>query len=132
MENGRNIILFDDECVFCNRIMITIFNRDKKGIFYYGSLKTYLSNNPLKDNVSDKKSSIIYIKGSNDYRKSLAILEILYDLGKGYRFIYHLSKLFPIRILDCFYDLVAKNRYRISGKMECRLPSAQMKERIIN
>ena len=74
---------------------------------------------------------IVYIRDGQVFKKSPAVVEIAYDLGRLYKVIGSFLKIIPISVLDFCYDLVAKNRYRISKNMNCAVPTADMRSRIL-
>ena len=73
--------------------------------------------------VEEGLESIIFYEDGTLYYKSTAILKILRSLGG----IWLLSSIFyiiPEIVRDFIYDIIAKYRYDIFGKMDtCRMPN---------
>jgi len=61
------------------------------------------------------QDSIFYIRDSEAFVYSQAVLEIMKDLGGLYKVLYIL-KVFPKSLGDFFYKLIAKHRYKLFGK----------------
>jgi predicted DCC family thiol-disulfide oxidoreductase YuxK len=75
--------------------------------------------------------SVIYQRGNSFYIKSKAILEILKDLGGGWKLLLVFG-IFPKTLLDRIYDYIASHRYRWFGKEEqCPLPTPELKSRFL-
>lgn len=129
------IILFDGVCNFCNSSINFVLDRDHKKKFMFGALQSETGKKLLEENgIAQTKDldSVILIKNNKVYKKSAASLEIAKDLSGGWPLFYVL-KIIPWFIRDIFYDLIAKNRYRLMGKRDaCRMPAPGEKERFLN
>jgi len=76
-------------------------------------------------------NTIVYIRDGEVFTKSLAVNWIAFDLGDRYRLISFFFQIIPVKILDYCYDFVANNRYLISKRVRCVVPSADMRGRIL-
>lgn len=75
--------------------------------------------------------SIVLIKNDSVYIKSSALLKILKDMPKGWRFL-RIGIMLPKGFRDWMYDMVAKHRYKIFGKKdECPIPSVDIQDRFL-
>ena len=75
--------------------------------------------------------SIVYIRANKTYQKSKAVLYILRDL-KGLWQLAFACIIMPAFIADFFYDIIAKNRYKVFGKREsCMIPDNEILERFL-
>lgn len=131
---GNNkIILFDGVCNFCNYWVNFILDRDENDQFKFASLQS-LKGQELLTNFNlpkDDFDSFILINNGKVFEKSKAALNIAKDLG-GILIIFYPLVLFPASLLDFFYDLIAKNRYRLFGKREyCRIPTDNEKQKFL-
>ena len=115
----KRIILFDGICMFCNSSVNTLMKLDAQKIFLYTPLQgKYVQSLHLNPDID----SIIYYEDGNLFYKSTAILKILRSLG-GIWIITNIFYIIPSVTRDFIYDLIAKYRYTIFGKMEsCRIP----------
>jgi predicted DCC family thiol-disulfide oxidoreductase YuxK len=133
MTEQAPILLFDGVCNLCNTLVIFIIRRDKKAKILFSPIQSPagLSLLQSKGYSSERINSIVFIEKTGFFLKSSAVLHIFKVIGGGWSILYGLI-IIPKFILDFFYDLIAKNRYRIFGKSEkCMVPSAEIKERFL-
>ena len=92
---------------------------DRQKIFKYTSVQgEFVKSLDIETGVD----SIIFYEEGILYYKSTAILKIFQSLG-GLWNITTIFYLIPNVIRDFIYDIIAKHRYKIFGKMEyCRVP----------
>lgn len=128
------IILFDGVCNFCNSTINFMIDRDKKGIFKFAALQSEPGREILKKHnifTLTDFDSVILEKDGKLYQKSDAALEIARSMDGLWKLLYGF-KILPKFIRDFVYDLVAKNRYRLMGKMDaCRLPTPELRARFL-
>lgn len=119
MNQKGKIIIFDGICGFCNKSIDILMRLDTQKIFKYTSLQGEF----IKTlNIDPNIDSIIYYEDGTLYYKSTAILKILRSLG-GIWIISNVFYIIPRVIRDFTYDIIAKYRYNIFGKMDsCRMP----------
>jgi len=129
MKYSQKIIIFDGICGLCNKSVDILIKLDRKKQFLYTSLQGEF----IKTlNIEPKIDSIIYYEDGDLFYKSTAILKILRSLGGIWVFA-NLFYIIPRAIRDFIYDLVAKYRYKIFGRMEsCRLPEKGEEELFID
>lgn len=108
------IVFYDASCPFCSKAVRFILRHEKAEILKFSSLqgeyaKEFLSNKGIFE--IDMSTFYFY---NNDvlYTKSTAALRLLPFL-KWYCLFFYLGWLIPRFIRDYFYDIVAKNRYKI-------------------
>ncbi len=117
MISNENIILFDEYCNLCSRLVKFIIKRDKKAKFLFVSLQSARGQSLLKNFglPTDDFDSVVYIMRDKYYLKSSAILHILKELGGIWKLFYILI-IFPTFFRDFIYKIIAKTRYRIFGR----------------
>ncbi len=127
------IIIFDGVCNFCHGAVSFIIKRDSKELFYFSPFQSFKAQKllePFKIKTS-QLDSVILIKDGRCYMKSDAALEIAKELNGIYSYFY-IFKFLPKKSRDYFYDLFAKNRYKMFGKKEqCMVPTQKIKKRFI-
>ncbi|MGM0634925.1 MAG: thiol-disulfide oxidoreductase DCC family protein [Bacteroidota bacterium] len=132
---GKQIVLFDGVCNFCNDSVRFIMKRDQKDIFRYASLQSDLGKKLTQERGIDtsKVDSIILIDPGNAYYiKSTAALEIAKHLKGVYKLL-HVFLYLPQGFRDWIYDFIAKNRYSWFGKMEtCPMPSPEEQDKFLD
>jgi len=123
------LILFDGVCNLCNQAVDFIIKRDNKNSFKFAALQDPAVK-PILEKFRinrDYLDSLILIKGTQIYFRSNAALEIAKKLQQPWPLLYA-GIVVPSRIRDVFYNLIAKNRYRIFGKKNtCRIPNEEEK-----
>jgi predicted DCC family thiol-disulfide oxidoreductase YuxK len=129
-----HVVLFDGVCNFCNASINFIIDRDKNNNFKFAALQSVVGQQMLfQQGVKDTQAmdSVVLIKNNRIYKKSAAALEIVRDLSGLWPLLY-VFKLLPAFVLDFFYDLIAKNRYKIFGRADaCRIPTPQLKQKFL-
>ena len=69
------------------------------------------------------EDSIIYVQDEKVYIYSDAVLEIVKELGGFFRYLYFF-KMFPKKLRDIIYTLIARHRYKIFTQDDrCKLCS---------
>lgn len=129
------IVLFDGVCNLCNGAVNVLLDLDKHKRLKFASLQSEYAKNLIQSKTLEENirgiDSILFWDGREIHIKSNAIIEICDKLG-GFWKILKLSYIIPRPIRNILYDLIAKNRYRLFGKREsCRMPSPELKERIL-
>jgi predicted DCC family thiol-disulfide oxidoreductase YuxK len=126
------IVLFDGDCHFCDWSVQFIIKHDHKGIYYFAPLQSKRAQVLLKKHqISFDLNSLVLIENEEAYIKSTAVLRICRNLHGIWRLFYVLT-LLPKRVLDFFYDIIAKNRYRWFGKKtHCKLYPEEIRKRFL-
>jgi len=116
----QRVVVFDGLCGFCNRSVNLLMKLDRKKRLKYTSLQgEYVKTLEIEPDID----SIVFYEDGALYYKSTAILKILESLG-GMWILINIFYLIPCILRDFIYDIIAKYRYRIFGKMEsCRVPN---------
>jgi predicted DCC family thiol-disulfide oxidoreductase YuxK len=130
---NTQIILFDGVCNFCNSSINFIIDHDPDKHFKFAPLQSDLGQSILKqfNKNTDDFDSVILLKDNRLYQKSDAAVEITKHLSGAWKYLSFFGIL-PTFFLNFFYDIIAKNRYKIFGKTDtCRMPTAELKERFL-
>ncbi|EIF52003.1 thiol-disulfide oxidoreductase DCC family protein [Sulfurovum sp. AR] len=129
VQKKKRVVVFDGVCFFCNKCIDILMKLDKNKTLKYTSLQGAFMKTL---NVEQDLQSIILYEDGALYYKSTAILRILRSLG-GIWILTNIFYLIPKVIRDYIYDLIAKHRYRIFGKMEhCRMPKKDEQDLFID
>ena len=130
---NNEIILFDGVCNFCNATINFVIDHDPEKHFKFASLQSDIGQKILtKFNKNTKDfDSVILLKDNQLYQKSAAALEITKHLSGFWKYL-SVFRILPAFFLNFFYDIIAKNRYKIFGKADsCRMPTPDLKERFL-
>lgn len=131
--NNYELILFDGVCNFCNASINFVIDHDPEKHFKFAALQSEIGQEILmKFDLNTKDfDSVILLKDNTLYQKSEAALEITKHLSGVWKYL-SIFRILPASFLNFFYDIVAKNRYKIFGKTDsCRMPTPELKERFL-
>ena len=132
-------MLYDGACGLCNGLTRFVLEHDRRGLFHFASLQSADARTalePFGSNPDDLTTLYVIV----DYRRPTSML-----LAKGRAAVFVITRLgWPLRaagllgvlpnsILDRFYDVIARNRYRIFGRHErCVMPRLAFRSRFID
>lgn len=127
-----NIVIYDGECLVCNRFVQFLLKIDKKKQLYYTSSDSeYFSKNLSQFKLPRLDRTVWFYSEGVFYDKSDAVIKILTVLGKPYSLAVIL-RFIPWIIRDSVYDFISRNRYRFNRKKTtCIIPDEDQKERIL-
>jgi len=126
------IIVFDEHCLLCNRVVKFIFRNEKKPEFYFTKFNSAYFKTKLRNKYKlTDFNSVILIENGKVFYKSAAAFKIAKSLCYPFKIAAYL-KYFPKFISDYLYDLVADNRYSIFGKTNSCSFEPELSERIID
>lgn len=127
---GNKVVLFDSNCLLCNKTVQFLLRADKKNELTYAALSSKLGESLITEHSLEVDSVVFYNQGSISF-KSNAFLNICKQIG----FPYYLLTVFyiiPSVIRDWLYDLFARNRVHWFGKtLQCLMPSKEISGRVI-
>ncbi len=128
-----HILLFDADCILCNKSVQYILKHDSKKIFQFASLQSdygqnFLKNHNLPLNVY---STVIYLKNEKVYTKSTAAIRAFSALNSFSKSLL-LFLIIPFPIRDFVYNLIAKNRkHFFKNQTSCLIPTEELKSRML-
>ncbi len=129
-----HILLFDSDCILCNKSVQYIIKHDSKKIFQFASLQSkfgqeFLQANNLPLHVY---STVIYLQENKVYTKSSAAIRAFAALNIVSK-IFLVLLIFPLPIRDFFYNLIAKNRkHFFKNQTSCLIPTEELKKRMLS
>jgi predicted DCC family thiol-disulfide oxidoreductase YuxK len=126
------IVFFDGVCGLCNASVDRVLRWDRRGVFRLAPLQGETAARELSSEETQQLGSVVLKTDGRIYRKSTAVVRILWRLGLAARLGGSLLWLIPRPLRDFGYDVVAKNRYRWFGKKEtCRMPKPEERDRFL-
>lgn len=132
MSHDRQIVFFDGVCNLCNGFVDFLVRRDTEHLFDFAPLQGTNAKRLLPAEMPAQLRSVVLWSQGEVNEKSDAALMILSQLG-GLWGALRIFWIFPKWLRDPFYDLIAKNRYRLFGKREtCRLPTPAERARFLD
>ncbi len=133
------IIFFDGLCVFCNRAVRWILERDRAGRFHFAALQGSTADRLrmlFPDSLPPGLSTLVYFDNSESppliALRSAAVIGILDAIGDRSLSLACLRAL-PRWLRDLGYRGFVALRYRVFGRLEsCRQPDPQERERFLD
>lgn len=126
------IVFFDGECALCNGSVNFLIKRDRHFRLKFAPLQGSTAGELLPDHDQQLNSIVVY-DGAHCWRRSSAIVRILWSLPYPWPVLGTLLWFVPKPLRDFGYGLVARSRYRLFGKHEtCRMPTAEDRGRILD
>lgn len=130
---NKFIVLYDGDCGFCNHWVQWILKNDKQDKFLFSSLQSQFGQKFLKDrNLPNQIFDTIYLwKPQSFYlTKYQAILKISTEIGGIYS-LASIGKIIPEFMGNSFYNLISKNRKKLSAS-QCFLPNEEQRKKFIS
>ena len=126
------IVLYDGVCGLCSRTVRWLMKRDN-GAFHYAPLQgeTAARLRARHPRIPSQLDSVVYIDADRVHLRSKVFLHAARHLTRPWRWAWHFRWL-PAFLLDPFYWLVAKLRYRLFGKFDsCTLPTTDERAKLL-
>ena len=125
------MVVYDGECMLCNRSVQWLLSIDKQEKLTFTTLAYALSNHLIKGQQS-LPDSIIFLKKHTILVRTNALIAILVEVGGWYQSVI-LLKIIPSFVRDAIYDIIAKYRYKVWGKTEaCLFLTPALKHRFLD
>ncbi|HYW11582.1 MAG TPA: thiol-disulfide oxidoreductase DCC family protein [Longimicrobium sp.] len=128
------IVLYDGVCGLCDRSVQLILRNDRRGRFRFAALQSDAGRALLErfGLPPEALDSVVLVEGGHAWRKSRAALRIARRMDAPWPLLWPLA-IVPRPVADVFYDLLAKNRYRIFGKLDaCMIPPPEVRARFLS
>lgn len=137
-QSPNPIVLYDGVCGLCNRLNQFLLKRDKHDRLRFASLQSSFAESlTLRHGANPKDLDTVYAVVDHGQptehllSRSDAIIYVLTQLGGIWKGI-GLARILPKALRNVFYEIVAKNRYRVFGKHDsCMLPDPKHKEKFL-
>lgn len=128
----RRIIFFDGICGFCNASVDFVLSRDREEKFRFAPLQGETARQILAPKDTQNLHTLVLWVDDKTYRRTAAVVRILWQLGWSWRILAALLWLIPWPLRDLGYLLVARNRYRLFGRKDtCRMPTPAERARFL-
>ena len=133
------VLLYDGVCGFCNKTVQMILERDPAGTMRFAALQSDYGRAVVERHASLRGvDSVVFVENANGgdlervFVRSDAALKVVAYLG-GFWKIFLAAYVIPKPLRDYFYDLFARNRYRVFGKYDtCMLPPPEVRSRFLD
>jgi predicted DCC family thiol-disulfide oxidoreductase YuxK len=138
-QTGQHLLLYDGACGLCNGLVRAVLKCDRRGLFQFASLQSSAAAVELTrtGGLPCQKNTFIVIVNHRSTSpgqlcKASAALFVLDVLGWPWRAVAPL-RILPMGLLDWGYDLIARNRHRISSGLDrCLVPRPEYHRRFLD
>jgi predicted DCC family thiol-disulfide oxidoreductase YuxK len=131
------VLLYDGVCGFCNKSVQMVIDHDRRGAMRFAALQSGYGAGVIERHPELRGvDSVVYVERAGGaervHVRSDAALKVAAYLG-GFWEIFLAARLMPRPLRDYFYDLFARNRYRLFGKYDtCLLPPPEVRARFLD
>lgn len=130
--NSQTTVYYDGVCGFCNGVVNTLLDLDRQGKLKFAPLQGETAKENLPKEWTENADSIVVTSNGVNYRKSAGVVQILRDLGGLCGVAGWTLWAIPGPIRDLGYEVIARTRYRLFGKLEaCRMPRPGEQDRFL-
>jgi len=127
------IVFFDGVCGLCNSSVDFVLRHDRPGRLRFAPLQGEAAARLLPTADREDLGSLVLWDEGRMYRRSSAIVRILWRLGLFWRILGGLLWVVPAPLRNAGYRLVAALRYHMFGKKSvCRLPTPAERDRFLD
>jgi predicted DCC family thiol-disulfide oxidoreductase YuxK len=126
------VVLYDGVCGLCQRSVKFLLKRDR-GQLWYAPLQgeTAAALRARHPEIPQTLESVVLVENDRVHVRSKAFLYGAKYLTAPWRWAYYLRWL-PAFLLDLFYRVIARVRYRVWGKFDtCQLPTADQRAHLL-
>lgn len=128
-----DLVVFDGVCVLCNRFARFVHQHDRSGAFRFATAQSP-AGRALYQSVGlspDAMDTVLVRHRGRVLQKSDAVFAAVAAFGGVWRIV-TVARLVPRPIRDWFYDRVARNRYKLFGRLgSCPLPAPGLRDRFV-
>ena len=131
------VMLYDGVCGFCNKSVQMILDHDRVGTLRFAALQSDYGKAIIERHAELRGvDSVVFVDSSGGaervFVRSDAALRVASYLGGAWKILLA-AKVLPKRLRDYFYDLFARNRYKMFGKYDsCMLPPPEVRSRFLD
>jgi predicted DCC family thiol-disulfide oxidoreductase YuxK len=128
------VVLYDGTCGLCDRSVQLILRHDRRGRFRFAALQSDIGRALLERHglAVDALDTVVLVEDGRAFVKSRAALGIARWMDAPWPALRVLAVI-PRPVRDFLYDRLAKNRYRIFGRVDaCMLPPPEVRARFLS
>ena len=128
------MLLYDGTCGFCAAsVQFVLRHERRRRTLRFATLEGGLADRARRTHPElAGVDSVIWLEGERVLVRSEAALAVADYLGGPWKALAALGRLVSRRLRDAAYDVIARNRYRIAGRVEsCPVPSPDQRGRFV-
>ncbi|WP_371688495.1 thiol-disulfide oxidoreductase DCC family protein [Ruegeria sp. EL01] len=131
MFDGKNLIVFDGECVLCSSFFQFMLKRDQSRRFQFATAQSPLGQGLFRQlglPTQDFETNLVVVDG-RVYERLDAFAAAMGQLPGVWPML-SLCRFLPAMLKDPFYGFIARNRYAIWGRSQvCFVPDEDLRSR---
>jgi predicted DCC family thiol-disulfide oxidoreductase YuxK len=135
---GVHLVLYDGICGLCNRLLQFLLKHDHRAVFTFASLQSVTGMAIVERFGGDPNELTSFYVVANyrtgharTFSRSDAALFVAGELAWPWKCAV-LMRVLPPAVLNRFYDVVARSRYRVFGRHEqCVTPRPELRSRFV-
>ena len=112
-EEGKALVFYDGSCGFCVRSVALVKHLDVAGRLSYLSLEEGKGRG-----FEFEEGTMAVVRDGETFLRSEAVRVLLWECGGGARLGSIILLLTPLPLREWGYRLIAKNRFRLMGRVE--------------
>jgi predicted DCC family thiol-disulfide oxidoreductase YuxK len=138
--SANPILLYDGFCGLCNRLVQFTLQHDRQDLFRFASLQSSFATQVLARHGTDAVNlDTFYVVAHHQQpeerllARSDAVAYVLRELGGSCSVCGFFWKALPRMVRDVLYKVIARNRYKIFGKLDaCPRPDPRQRHRFLD
>ncbi len=131
MKFEKPVVFFDGHCNLCNRWVDWLVRLDKNQKIFIASLQGETASRLLSEDIRKNPQTLVLYENSKLFYKSAVVFRLC-EILKGPLVLLLIFRWLPRGIRDWVYDLVARNRYSLTGRRKtCRVPTEKEKKHFL-
>jgi len=136
---GAHLVLYDGVCGLCSRLLQFVLEHDHRAVFTFAPLQS-TTGKAMVERFGGSPNELTSFYVFANYRashpqmfsRSSAALFVAGELGWPWK-VAVLARVLPPALLNRMYDVVARTRYRLFGRLEhCLTPRPEFRSRFID
>jgi predicted DCC family thiol-disulfide oxidoreductase YuxK len=128
------LVLYDGVCAMCNGLVKFVVARDRRDRFRFAPLQGELARDIVKQDGGDPDvldTMYLVLDDGKVLKRGRAALKTIRSVGGAWRLL-GVFAILPSFVLDFFYGLVARRRYKMFGKLEaCPVPPPEQRHKFL-
>jgi predicted DCC family thiol-disulfide oxidoreductase YuxK len=131
------VLLYDSTCGFCADSVRFVLRHDRNGVLRFAPLDSAYGRAVIERHPGIRDiDSVLWVEPAGVrgvervFARSAAAMRVASYLGGTWRLV-QLAGIVPAPIRDAIYRLIARHRHRLSGRLQCFVPTAEERSRFL-
>lgn len=126
------MLVYDGSCGFCSRSVRFILRHERRHDLLFVTRDSELGKQLRRTHGLESIQSMLWIEGGRAFAESGAVMKAAGYIGGWWSQLAVLASLFPPKVLNSIYKIIAKHRRRLSTNVGvCQLPSPEERRRFL-